>query len=99
MTSTYQPEYLGGKIICHSGGLWSGERPFPGVSVPVILDNIMIHRLIPKADKTLLLRRCLNHLCRKIYDKTGQVAYMQDVTGYLEENKNRFGGPVIPFKR
>ena len=84
--STYQPEYLGGKIICHSGGLYIVERPFPGGERPRYLDNIMIHRLIPEGGQDAVIEAVPeSFMWQKIYDN--RAAYAGDVTGYLEEIK------------
>ena len=84
--STYQPEYLGGKIICHSGGLYIVERPFPGGERPRYLDNIMIHRLIPEGGQDAVIEAVPeSFMWQKIYDN--RAAYVGDVTGYLEEIK------------
>lgn len=84
--STYQPAYLGGKIIRHSDGVYIVERPFPWFEHPRYLDNIMIHRLIPEGGQNAVIEVVPeSYKWQKIYDN--RASYGGAVTDYLEEIK------------
>lgn len=84
--STYQPAYLGGKVIPHSGGLYIVERPYPWFEHARYLDNITIHRLIPEGGQDADIEAVPeSFMWQKIYDN--RAAYAGDVSGYLEEIK------------